>query len=239
MTRPGHLVLWDVDHTLMESGHVGRAIFRAAFRAAAGVELIADAKVDGRTELAIFRDSLAEAGVPYSAAMAAEYAAHLTAGYERRRGELAVSGRAMPGAAEAIAGLASTGEVAQSVLTGNLRSVARAKLGAFGLLDHLDLELGAFGDDDEVRARLVSVAAARAAARFDGAFPAGAIVLVGDTPRDVDTALTNGARIVAVASGTHSESELAQAGATTVLPGLADAAAVKHAVLAELETAGS
>jgi phosphoglycolate phosphatase len=49
-----------------------------------------------------------------------------------------------------------------------------------------------------------------------------AVVLVGDTPRDVDAAIKSGAHIVAVASGVNSEDELQQAGAHLVLPDLSD-----------------
>ncbi len=48
------------------------------------------------------------------------------------------------------------------------------------------------------------------------------VVLVGDTPRDVEAALTSGAHIIAVATGVDSPAGLAAAGATVVLPDLAD-----------------
>jgi phosphoglycolate phosphatase-like HAD superfamily hydrolase len=57
-------------------------------------------------------------------------------------------------------------------------------------------------------------------------------VLVGDTPLDVAAALATGARVVAVASGSYSAAELADAGAHAVLPDLTDADRVLAAVAA-------
>jgi phosphoglycolate phosphatase-like HAD superfamily hydrolase len=52
------------------------------------------------------------------------------------------------------------------------------------------------------------------------------VVLIGDTPRDVDAALKSGSGIVAVASGVHNANELRQAGASFVLPDLSDVPAL-------------
>jgi phosphoglycolate phosphatase len=55
--RAHTLVLWDVDHTLMETGGVGAELFRAAFEQATGRALEHAATVTGRTEPAIFRET--------------------------------------------------------------------------------------------------------------------------------------------------------------------------------------
>ena len=119
----------------------------------------------------------------------------------------------------------------QSVLTGNVREVAAAKLAAFGLDRHLDLEAGAYGSDDARRANLVAVARNRAAARHGAAFAAASAVLVGDTPHDVRAARDGGAAIVAVATGRCDEAELRSAGAEVVLPDLVDTERVVRLLL--------
>lgn len=225
------LVLWDVDHTLMESGGVGFELFRAAFEQASGRKLVYAAEVTGRTEPAIFRETVELQGIPYSTELFDRYAALLAAGYQAGAGELARRGRALPGAAAAIAALASTGRAVQSVLTGNLRPVAETKLRTFGLDHGLDLDVGAYGTDRDVRAHLVPVARRRAAEKYQAPFPAAATVLIGDTPSDVHAALRSGARIIAVASGKSTPDELHRAGATVVLPSLQDAQAVVRAAL--------
>ena len=119
----------------------------------------------------------------------------------------------------------------QSVLTGNLRPVAQAKLQTFGLDRLLDLDVGAYGSDDLVRARLVGIARARASRKYQARFDSAATVLIGDTPSDVKAALEGGARVVAVASGSNTAEELQQAGAGVVLPDLQDSERLVRAVL--------
>ena len=138
-------------------------------------------------------------------------------------------GRTLPGAMEAIAALTGSPDVVQSVLTGNLRALGLVKLKPFGLLERLDLELAAFGDDHEVRANLVEVAREQFRARDTGEPD---IVLVGDTPMDVEAALTAGTGIVAVATGRYSMADLTAAGAPVVLPDLTDTPRVVAAILA-------
>ena len=64
----------------------------------------------------------------------------------------------MPEVLAALAGPAYSGWVVQSLLTGNIPALARVKLGALGLIEHLDLSIGAYGDVSEVRGDLVPVA---------------------------------------------------------------------------------
>lgn len=110
-----------------------------------------------------------------------------------------------------------------SVLTGNIAANARVKLSAFGLDPVLDLSAGAYGADAELRPDLVAVARKRAG-RLHKVPADVAVVLVGDTPRDVEAALATGSEIIAVASGVHSAEELTSAGASVVLPDLSDTA---------------
>ena len=102
--------------------------------------------------------------------------------------------RAMPGAAAAIEALASAG-TRQSVLTGNIRPLAELKLGLAGLGDHLDLDVGAYGDAHEVRAELVPVAR-RAAGGYGTDFPAGRPCWSVTRRWTSEAALATGARAV-------------------------------------------
>ena len=51
-------VLWDLDHTLIETRGVGRALYERAFPAATGKPLTTLASISGRTELDIMAESL-------------------------------------------------------------------------------------------------------------------------------------------------------------------------------------
>jgi phosphoglycolate phosphatase len=216
------LVLWDVDHTLIETRGVGRAIYERAFPAATGKPLAALAAISGRTELDIMAESLRINGVVPSGQMITNLARELIQGYEDARDELRARGRAMPGAQGVLASLASDPAVYQSVLTGNLREVARIKLEVFGLDGYLDLASGAYGDDDSDRSKLVQLARQRTSDRTGVAFSNDVVVLIGDTPKDVEAAVMAGVRAIGIATGKTTAQELHEAGAHNVasdLPG--------------------
>lgn len=221
MTAPRLLVLWDIDHTLLQSRGMGRVMYERAVSAAFGRDFVQLADVSGRTELDIIEETLALHGIEATEANTTRLARALADAYDEGRHEMAAQGRVLPGAREALAALAADAAVQQGVLTGNLREVARIKLEAFGLAQFLDLDASAYGDDHRVRAELVHLAQHRAAERSGGDFGAGNTVLIGDTPRDVEAALVAGVRIVAVASGRSSVDELREAGAVEVMTDLA------------------
>lgn len=224
--RPRLLVLWDIDHTLIETRGVGRAIYDRAFPAAAGRPLAELAHISGRTELDIMAESLRINGVEPTDEMVRRLADALVQGYEQARSELAERGRALPGAHETLAALAAEPAIYQSVLTGNLREVARIKLEVFGLDRYLDLAAGAYGDDDQDRAKLVRIAQQRADERTGVTFGNEATLLIGDTPKDVEAGLAAGVRVIGVATGKTTADELHQAGATEIAADLAECRAI-------------
>jgi phosphoglycolate phosphatase len=228
------LVLWDVDYTLVNASGVGWHLYNAAFEELFGRELPAAAKaasMAGRTDHAIVLDVLGLAGVPDPDGQVRAFEAALARLGRGAHGMVAESGTALPGAQDALDALAAVPGVVQSVLTGNVMQVAEAKLAPLGLAAHLDLAVGAYGNEHEVRAELVPLARDRAAAAYQADFRGDATVLVGDTPLDVAAALDAGARAVGVASGQFPAAALEAAGASAVLPDLTATAQVIAAVL--------
>lgn len=217
---PRLLVLWDVDHTLIETRGVGFAIYKRAFPAATGQPLDTLAQVSGRTELDIMRETLRVNGIEPTNESVTKLANALINGYEDAREELAITGRALPRAAATLERLAAEPPVYQAVLTGNLREVARIKLEVFGLDTWLDLEASAYGDDHNERPKLVAIAQTRASERTGTTFDNPHTILIGDTPKDIEAALTAGVRVIAVASGKSNTEELRAAGATIILDNL-------------------
>ena len=67
-------MLWDVDHTLIETRGVGRAIYDRAFPAATGKPLTELASVSGRTELDIMAETLRINGIEPTNGMVAKLA---------------------------------------------------------------------------------------------------------------------------------------------------------------------
>jgi phosphoglycolate phosphatase-like HAD superfamily hydrolase len=223
------LVLWDVDYTLVNAGGLGTRLYEAVFKEMFGRELPAVAPKAGRTDRAILLDTLALSGIDEPRAYVDDFLAVLARQSAVADSVALVPVRAMPGAAAAIAALAGSG-ARQSVLTGNVRPLAELKLGLAGLGEHLDLDVGAYGDVHEVRAELVAVARQAARSAYGADFSGMSTVLVGDTSLDVEAALATGARAVAVASGTFSAADLAAAGAHVVLPDLTDASLLVSAI---------
>ncbi|WP_329562713.1 HAD family hydrolase [Kitasatospora sp. NBC_01266] len=224
------LVLWDIDHTLIDAGTVGRRAYAAAFQRATGQPLTRAWQFDGRTEVAAATEVLRAHDLDPGDGLLAGFLELLVAELHDRAADLADEGRVLPGAVAALTALGALPGVRQSVLTGNLRTLAVLKLTAFGLTDHLDLRLGAYGEDAYERADLPGHAFDRAERVLGRRFLGSETVIIGDTLRDVATARAAGARCVAVATGLVPAAELAAAGADVVLPDLADTAAVLRAV---------
>jgi phosphoglycolate phosphatase len=225
------LVLWDVDYTLLNAAGLGNQLYETVFRDLFRRELTAIAPKAGRTDRAILLDTLTLAGVAEPRAHVDDFLAALAREVAAVDGSAQAYVRALPGAAAAIAAVAATG-ARQSVLTGNIRPLAELKLAAAGLGEHLDLDIGAYGDVHEVRAELVPVARQAAQATYGADFGGAATVLVGDTPLDVEAALATEARAVAVATGSFGAADLLAAGAHVVLPDLTDTPRVLAAVTA-------
>ena len=216
------LVLWDIDHTLLQTGGVGSEVFRAAFTAATGRELENPPDPTGKLEPALFAAACAENGISTSAELFEAFAAAQEQGYRSRAADLAARGRVLPGVRELLAALAEVPGVIQTVLSGNTLRSGRAKLELFDLASWLDLSCAVGGEDGASRPELVLAAWGRVRSVRSRDFTASQTVVIGDTPADVDAALSNHCRIVAVATGKTAAEELAAAGAEAVLPDLSD-----------------
>ncbi|PSK96200.1 phosphoglycolate phosphatase-like HAD superfamily hydrolase [Murinocardiopsis flavida] len=213
------LLLWDVDHTLIDIRGVGSLVFGEAFQEATGRPMSAGmATAHGHTEPVLLEKTLDLNGIGdrdedlfrrFADAQAASYRAHLV--------DLTQRGRVLPGVETALRTLRAHPGVVQTVLTGNTRASAKIKVGAFGLDRYLDLEIGAYGDDDAHRPTLVDIARQRAGRCHGAVFDTTATILIGDTPKDVEAAHSAGVRVIAIASGSSTSAELARAGADRVV----------------------
>ncbi|MCX9192758.1 hypothetical protein C3Y87_15325 [Carbonactinospora thermoautotrophica] len=224
------LVLWDVDQTLVNVDGLGGETFAEVFRRLVGRLPENSPPMSGRTDLDILGEMLRRNGVAPTSRTVARFQREFEAAFHDKVAALRRRGRALPGAVDAVAALAARPGVVQSVLTGNMRSVAELKLATFGLAAWLDFEVGAYGTESVARADLVPLAQERAGRKYGAVFDARSTVLVGDTPNDVAAGHQGGARVVAVATGRTGAAELRAAGADAVLPDLTDVDAVVAAV---------
>ncbi|MGP3959731.1 HAD family hydrolase [Nonomuraea sp. 3N208] len=216
------IVLWDIDHTLIDTRGVGRELSAQAFEQVTGVPMLKQAKIDGMTESVIFRETAKLHGLQTDRHDFERFASALTKAHLARAAELRERGHALPGAAAALDALSAMPGVVQTVLTGNIRMVAEIKLQVFGLDRHIRWDTGAFGEDNDVRAELVRIALERATSVFGEPVTSADAVLIGDTPADVEAALESGVPVIAVASGRSSVDDLRDAGAVHTLPSLTD-----------------
>lgn len=227
---PLALVLWDVDHTLVDAGGFGQTVYEMAFRKVTGQPLSHLADMAGRTDCAILADTLRLHGESVDDD-------HLQALYEAL-GEAAVAARheiksrgyALPGAASAIRTLANA-EVLQSVVTGNIRAIAEVKLEAFGLTEHLDLEVGGYGSDGRDRSLLVRAACKRTNAKYRIDVNPDRVFVVGDTSHDLVAARDAGVQSIGVATGASSVADLAAFGPKAVLGSLTSVEVLGRVIL--------
>ena len=225
------LVLWDIDRTLLDLRRLGGAWFLQALREVTGRSAAALPPTAGRTDRWIARQLLVGAGVEPAPARIDELHAAAIRIAAADRDRIADVGVVLPGAADALRALAGHGDVVQTLVTGNVRPIAGYKVGAFGLDKYLDLEIGGYGDTSEIRAGMVADALAGARQRHGAPFTGHTVVVVGDTPHDVEGALAHDIRAVGVATGKFTTDELAASGAHAVLPDLADTDRALAAIL--------
>jgi phosphoglycolate phosphatase len=197
------LVLFDVDGTLITSRGAGRRAMRVAFERVFGTAGGIDQyDLRGRTDTRIVHDVMGAEG--WEEARVRErlddffeaYLGGLVA--EIGDGQGVVT---LPGVAALVERLAFASEVVLGLVTGNIEEGARIKLGPTGLWPHF--RIGAYGSDHMDRRRLPSLAARRAHALLGREFRPADVVVIGDTPHDVDCARACGAVAVAVATGQY------------------------------------
>ncbi|MFI1183944.1 HAD family hydrolase [Streptomyces sp. NPDC020799] len=210
------LVLWDIDHTLIDTRGMGRELSAMAFEQVTGRAMERQAEIDGITEAVIFRETAKLHGLRTGRRDFERFAHALAEAHALRVAELRERGHALEGAAAALDAVTSLRGTGQTVVSGNVRAVAELKLRAFGLDRHMQWACGAYGEDADERPALVRLALERSGVTAADA------VLLDDTPAGVRAAVANGVRAVAVATGRSDGAALRAAGADVVLPDLVD-----------------
>jgi phosphoglycolate phosphatase len=226
------LVLFDIDGTLLQSDGAGRRAINRALREVFGTSGPQDYHFDGKTDPQIIRELMRLAGrgdKHIDARMATVLARYL----QILREELRAPGfqpRTLPGVPKLLDALEARSEVILGLLTGNLESGARAKLEAVGLAP-ARFRVGAFGSDHEVRNELPAIAAERTRRELRIDVAGDAIVVIGDTPADLNCGKALGASAIGVATGRFSVEELRLHEPMAVFQDLSDTDAVTRAIL--------
>jgi phosphoglycolate phosphatase-like HAD superfamily hydrolase len=204
------LILFDVDGTLVTSSRIGRAALDRALQEVFGtVGALATYEFAGKTDRGIIHDLMTAAGyapaeiVRRHAAMDERMAA---AGRVLFTGETL---QACPGVPELLAVLRRRENVTLALLTGNLEATTPLKLAAAGIDPRLFVA-GAYGSESRERNELLSIAVRRVAEATGLNFSGEDIIVVGDTPADIQCARAGGCLALAVATGPYRVEVLAR-----------------------------
>jgi len=225
------LVLFDIDGTILWSNGAGRRAMQRALMAAFGSSGNASYRYDGKTDMQIVRDLMRAEG--HADALIDARMTRLLEDYssalheELRSGETHV--QRFDGVLELLDALEARSDRRIGLLTGNIELGASAKLRAVGI-DPERFTVCAFGSDHEIRGELPGIAQRRAREQLGLDVNGDAIVIIGDTPADIDCTRAIGARAIAVATGRYSVDQLAEHDPVAVFADLTDTAAVMRAI---------
>jgi phosphoglycolate phosphatase len=220
------LILFDIDGTLLLSGRAGLRAMTRAFEATFGIPAaFAGEQFGGRTDSSLVTKALQAHGLPDTPEaherfrqnyipLLAEEIEHPGTGHKGL----------MPGARELLEALGDHDHLHLALLTGNYRDAAEVKLQHFEIADHF--EWGAFSDDSADRNALVPIARSRAETYDIPGEAIARVIVIGDTPHDIECARVAGAKSIAVATGGFTVEQLRAAGADEVLQDLSDTQAV-------------
>ena len=202
------LILFDIDGTILVARGAGRRALALALEAVYGTAGSLDSyDLRGATDPRIVFDVMEGTGLGREAVRAGlddcfeAYARGLAA--EIGDGANVVT---LPGITDLVQRLHADTDVLLGLLTGNIEAGARIKLEPTGLSPYF--RLGAYGSDHLDRRQLPSLAARRAHALVGVPFAPEQVVVIGDTPRDIECARHFGAVAVAVATGQFTRAAL-------------------------------
>ncbi len=213
--HPTHLIIFDLDGTVLDGHGAGHAAMERAFREVVGQPgEFSHLDFAGRTDPAMLHLAAERLGITISAEQWPRLLRAFVAALQATAGAT----QALPGVPALLRQLARDPRVGLGVGTGNVEEGAAIKLAAAGLAGLLPV--GGYGSDGESREAMLRVALDRTRAYY--AAPNAPAVTVGDTPRDVNAARALGVRCIAVATGRYDVPALQAAGADAVLPSLQD-----------------
>lgn len=219
MTKPA-AVLFDIDETLVHTGGSGARSWAYAFDKLYGVKAdIGQHTSAGETDPEVgtqtFEAVLGRKPSPSEmVAVYAQYLLHLAEDIWQSQDY-----RVFEGVEETLTRLSEAG-VILGVVSGAMEGAARTKLMPGNLNRYFIF--GAYGSDAPDRAELTKLAIGKAARLHGRDLAKDQVMVVGDTPRDMEATNQAGAISVGVATGHYSAAQLKEAGGVWVLASLTD-----------------
>lgn len=204
------LILFDIDNTLLYTGGAGGLAMTIALQEMFGVkDGFSKVEFSGRTDLYILSEGLRLHGI------SGGYQAHLEDFLQRyylhlKRTLVECKGHLMPGFPQLLQTLAQRDGIRIGLATGNFRQAAWMKVEHYGIKQYFSD--GVFGEASLDRSEMVRSGLREMAAGIASE----EVLIIGDTPHDVSSALDNGLTAVGVATGSYSVDQLRDSGAQMV-----------------------
>ena len=219
------LVLFDIDHTLLDVGDTHKAAFAHAFKRVLGLDLdYSTWKVHGYTDLQIIEEFMDKFGIEKDSEKIREIIKVMIDYFERQ--DISHS-FLLDGALELVTELKKNDEVILGLVTGNIEEIAYIKL------KHLDMDeyfvLGGFGHISIVRRDLVIDAIEKAEEKF-GPILKLDVTIIGDTIHDITAAKDAGVKVIAVSTGAYSNDELNEKNPDYLFDNLKDTKKIKEII---------
>jgi phosphoglycolate phosphatase-like HAD superfamily hydrolase len=218
------LILFDIDMTMITSGGNGAKAMLEAGQELFGENFhVEGVSFAGSLDPVIFSQVLRNNGQPDTPEAHRQwrerYAARLAARLTTPR-----LVKTLPGVMNLLAAVEES-DATLGLLTGNFEETGSMKLRA-AAIDPDRFEVRVWGDESPhappCRDHLVRVGMDRAHRLRGSELSADSVVVIGDTPHDVQCARAHGCRSLAVATGRSSVRELLDAGATAAVDDLSD-----------------
>ena len=200
------LVLFDIDGTLIRSGGAGEKAFARVAESEFGVrDGTARLHFAGRTDPSIVRDFLLQHNFDTSADSFGRFFDSYVFHLDHLLNQ--IEGQVLPGVHRMLDELKVLPEPpVLGLLTGNIRLGAQLKLTRYKLWHWF--QTGGFGDDNEDRNQIAVVARERGSRLLGRPLNGEEMLVIGDTPRDIECGRFIGARVLAVATGSYSLEQL-------------------------------
>jgi len=213
------LILFDIDGTLIKTGGAGEKAFAKVCEQEFNIpNATENIRFAGRTDPAIVREFFQLFGIAPTPEHFARFFSAYVIWLERML--LTLDGNVLPGVHELIAAFrAMSHRPLIGLLTGNIKQGALLKLTHYRLWD--SFAMGAYGDDHEDRNQIAAIARDRGAKLLGTKLPGEEILVIGDTPRDVECGNAIQAKVLAVATGIFSVDQLRSCKPHWLVPNLA------------------
>lgn len=210
------ILLWDIDGTLMHSNRSGayKDYFITTLEKVYGTAgKLAEMQVAGMTDTQIAYEAIKSEGFEIADIFAKidEFKEVLGAEMKRVTGKFDNPYGVFQGVREILTETQKNPAFINSLLTGNLSTVAEAKLQSVDLWDYFIGNLHSFGEISHQRSELAIYAGKQFNDFFQTKLDPTQFIVIGDTPNDIACARAFGAKIIAVATGRiYSAEELAK-----------------------------